>query len=97
LTPYTAERADSADVDVFLRGARPRVVIEHLSAVAPAVGLRQDVAREHELPTYGDEDSYHIAGTTGSLSIPSMRLKIFPGKRVDLYPMILDLPVSRES
>ena len=31
--------------------------------------------------TYPDEDCYHIAGTTGSLSIPTMRLKIFGGKR----------------
>ena len=29
--------------------------------------------------TYPDEDCYHIAGTNGSLSVPSMRLKIFPG------------------
>ena len=29
--------------------------------------------------TYPDEDCYHIAGTKGSLSVPSMRLKIFPG------------------
>jgi predicted dehydrogenase len=32
-------------------------------------------------PTYDDEDCYHIAGTTGSLSVPTMRLKVFPGKR----------------
>src|SRR3954466_16216844 len=32
-------------------------------------------------PTYGDEDAYHIAGTEGSLSVPTMRLKIFEGKR----------------
>jgi predicted dehydrogenase len=32
-------------------------------------------------PTYGDEDAYHIAGTQGSLSVPTMRLKIFEGKR----------------
>lgn len=31
--------------------------------------------------TYGDEDAYHITGTTGSLSVPTMRLKIFEGKR----------------
>lgn len=27
--------------------------------------------------TYNDEDCYHIAGTQGSLSIPTMRLKYF--------------------
>jgi predicted dehydrogenase len=32
-------------------------------------------------PTYGDEDAYHIAGTRGSLSVPTMRLKIFEGER----------------
>jgi predicted dehydrogenase len=31
-------------------------------------------------PTYGDEDAYHIVGTRGSLSVPTMRLKIFEGK-----------------
>jgi predicted dehydrogenase len=32
-------------------------------------------------PTYGDEDAYHITGMQGSLSVPTMRLKIFEGKR----------------
>ena len=31
--------------------------------------------------TYPDEDCYHIAGTTGSLSVPTMRLKVFRGTR----------------
>ena len=30
---------------------------------------------------YDDEDAYHIAGTRGSLSVPTMRVKIFEGKR----------------
>ncbi len=32
-------------------------------------------------PTYQDEDCYHVAGTIGSLSIPTMRVKTFPGTR----------------
>src|SRR3954449_421524 len=30
---------------------------------------------------YPDEDCYHLAGTTGSLSIPTMRLRVFAGTR----------------
>jgi predicted dehydrogenase len=29
--------------------------------------------------TYPDEDCYHIAGTRGSLSVPTMRLRVYPG------------------
>src|SRR3954449_1197117 len=32
-------------------------------------------------PAYPDEDCYHLAGTTGSLSVPTMRLMVFPGTR----------------
>jgi predicted dehydrogenase len=32
-----------------------------------------------EYATYGDEDAYHIVGTAGSLSVPTMRLKVFAG------------------
>jgi len=32
-------------------------------------------------PTYDDEDCYHIVGTTGSLSVPTMRVKTYPGTR----------------
>jgi predicted dehydrogenase len=31
--------------------------------------------------SYDDEDAYHIAGMQGSLSVPTMRLKIFEGER----------------
>ena len=30
---------------------------------------------------YDDEDCYHIAGTHGSLSIPTMRVRTYPGRR----------------
>jgi predicted dehydrogenase len=32
-----------------------------------------------EYPTYGDEDSFHITGTKGSLSVPTMRVKLYDG------------------
>src|SRR3954454_6538250 len=32
-------------------------------------------------PTYPDEDCYHLAGTQGSLSVPTMRLRVFRGSR----------------
>jgi predicted dehydrogenase len=32
-------------------------------------------------PTYPDEDCYHLAGTRGSLSVPTMRLKLYEGER----------------
>jgi predicted dehydrogenase len=32
-------------------------------------------------PTYPDEDCYHLAGTQGSLSVPTMRLKVYEGER----------------
>jgi predicted dehydrogenase len=31
--------------------------------------------------TYPDEDCYHLAGTHGSLSVPTMRLKVYRGER----------------
>jgi len=34
-----------------------------------------------ENASYDDEDCYHIAGTTGSLSVPTMRVKTYPGTR----------------
>ena len=38
---------------------------------------RENISYAH----YDDEDAYHITGTRGSLSVPTMRVKIFEGKR----------------
>ena len=40
--------------------------------------------------SYDDEDCYHIAGTTGSLSVPTMRLKVYAGRRVLVGAVHLD-------
>jgi predicted dehydrogenase len=37
--------------------------------------------------TYPDEDCYHLAGTAGSLSVPTMRLRVFPGARSWYEPL----------
>jgi predicted dehydrogenase len=48
---------------------------------ASARSWEQTSQENKEYSTYGDEDCYHIVGTTGSLSVPTMRLKVFQGKR----------------
>lgn len=50
-------------------------------AAASARSWEQTSQEDKDYPTYSDEDAYLIAGTTGSLAIPTMRLRTFPGKR----------------
>jgi predicted dehydrogenase len=53
-----------------------------LSDAAGSARSWEQTAQENaSYPTYPDEDCYHIAGTTGSLSVPTMRVKTFPAKR----------------
>ncbi len=53
-----------------------------LSDTAASARSWEQTARENaSYSTYDDEDCYHIAGTAGSLSVPTMRMKVFGGKR----------------
>ena len=40
-----------------------------------------DLGENTSYPSHPDEDCYHVAGTAGSLSVPTMRLRTFPGPR----------------
>jgi predicted dehydrogenase len=53
-----------------------------LSDTAASARSWEQTSRENtSYASYDDEDCYHIAGTAGSLSVPTMRVKTFPGTR----------------
>jgi predicted dehydrogenase len=53
-----------------------------LSDTAASPRSWEQTSRENKsYASYPDEDCYHIAGTAGSLSVPTMRVRVFPGER----------------
>jgi predicted dehydrogenase len=53
-----------------------------LSDTAASARSWEQTSRENaSYATYDDEDAYHIVGTQGSLSIPTMRMKTYAGER----------------
>ena len=65
-------------VGILLRFENAVIGTFILSDTAASACSWEQTAQENKLyTTYPDEDCYHIAGTMGSLSVPTMRLKRF--------------------
>jgi predicted dehydrogenase len=63
----------------FANGALGTFIVS--DAAASPRSWEQTSGENTSYATYQDEDCYHIAGTTGSLSMPTMRIRTFPGTR----------------
>ncbi|TFV61624.1 UNVERIFIED_ORG: Gfo/Idh/MocA family oxidoreductase, partial [Bacillus sp. AZ43] len=68
----------AAMVLTFANGALGTFLLS--DAAASARSWEQTAGEDPSYPRYPDEDCYHLAGTRGSLSLPSLRLRVFPGE-----------------
>src|SRR3954471_10509730 len=69
----------AAMVFTFASGALGTFLLSDTAASARS--WEQTALEDLSYPSHPDEDAYHIAGTSGSLSVPTMRLKVFGGTR----------------